>query len=55
MAHFIWFKFFDIYFYIIGLLLLGIGLSWVMPLGIIAYGIAYRELFGVSVNKEKSL
>jgi len=52
-----WFPFFGFFIVIMlimlaGVLALGIGLIWAMPLTTIAYGIAYRNMFGV---EEKTL
>ena len=53
-----WFRLFGLgflimFFNFIGILLFGIGLIWTLPLGLIAYGMAYRKLFGVAI-KDKS-
>jgi hypothetical protein len=48
-----WFKVFGLYFamlviYFIGMIPLGIGLIWTMPMFVMVTGILYRETFGVS-------
>lgn len=52
-----WFPFFGFFIVMMlimlaGALALGIGLIWAMPLTVIAYGIVYRNMFGV---EEKTL
>ncbi|HSH13409.1 MAG TPA: hypothetical protein VLA15_06660, partial [Desulfurivibrionaceae bacterium] len=48
-----WFKIFGLYFvmgliYLLGMIPLGLGLIWTMPMLVMVGGILYREIFGVS-------